>query len=142
MSINQGHNGLATRDAMRTVVERLHRLWSTGDLSLIPEVYSSDFVAHFPAGWEIKGHSGIREVIESARAAFSDWTETIEDIIIEDDKAVTRYVSTGVHTGDFRGQAPTGERIVVDEVSIFRFEEGLVKEQWCVFARRESRSAS
>jgi len=125
---------------MRTVVERLHRLWSTGDLSLIPEVYAADFVAHFPAGWEFKGHSGVREVVESARTAFSDWTETVEDIIIEGDKAVSRYVSTGVHTGYFRGQAPTGERIVVDEVSIFRFEGGLVTEQWCVFARQQSRS--
>jgi predicted ester cyclase len=124
---------------MRSVVERLHRLWSTGDLSLIPELYAADFVAHFPAGWEIRGHSGVREVIESARIAFSDWTETVEDIIIEGDKAVSRYASTGVHTGYFRGQAPTGERIVVDEVSIFRFEGGLVAEQWCVFARRESR---
>jgi predicted ester cyclase len=70
---------------------------------------------------------------------FSGWTETVEDIIIEGDKAVSRYASTGVHTGYFRGQAPTGERIVVDEVSIFRFEGGLVAEQWCVFARRESR---
>ena len=59
-------------------------------------------VAHFPAGWEFGGHSGVREVIESARKAFPDWTETIEDIIIEGDKAVSRYESTGVHKGFFR----------------------------------------
>jgi predicted ester cyclase len=74
-----------------------------GDLSLIPELYATDFVAHFPAGWEIRGRSGVREVIESARSAFSDWTETVEDIIIEGDKAVSRYVSTGVHNGYIRG---------------------------------------
>jgi predicted ester cyclase len=139
MASDQGSNGPPTREAMRSVVERLHRVWSTGDLSLIPRLYAADFVAHFPAGWEIRGHSGVREVIESARNAFPDWTETVEDIIVEGDKAVSRYVSTGVHKGFFRGQAPTGERIVVDEVSIFRFEDGLVAEQWCVFARRESR---
>ena len=58
-------------------------------------------VAHFPAGWQFRGHSGVREVIESARKAFPDWTETIEDIIIEGDKAVSRYESTGVHKGFF-----------------------------------------
>jgi predicted ester cyclase len=139
MASGQGSNAPPAREIMRSVLERLHHLWSTGDLSLIPEIYAADFVAHFPAGWEIRGHSGVREVIESARNAFPDWTETIEDIIVEGDKAVSRYVSTGVHKGFFRGQAPTGERIVVDEVSIFRFEGGLVAEQWCVFARRESR---
>jgi predicted ester cyclase len=139
MASDESRGAPLTREAMRSVIERLHRLWSTGDLSLIPELYAADFVAHFPAGWEFKGHSGVRGVIESARIAFPDWTETVADIIIEGDKAVSRYVSTGVHKGYFRGQTPTGERIVVDEVSIFRFERGLVAEQWCVFARRESR---
>jgi ketosteroid isomerase-like protein len=139
MATDESRGAPLTREAMRSVIERLHRLWSTGALSLIPELYAADFVAHFPAGWEFKGHLGVREVIESARIAYPDWTETVADIIIEGDKAVSRCVSTGVHKGFFQGQAPTGERIVVDDVSIFRFEGGLVAEQWCVFARRESR---
>ena len=28
-----------TRDEMRTLIERLHNLWSTGDLAAIPTVY-------------------------------------------------------------------------------------------------------
>jgi predicted ester cyclase len=142
MASDQARDALLSREAMISVVERLHRIWSTGDLSLIPEVYAADFVAHFPAGWEFSGRSGVREVIESARNAFPDRTETIEDIIIDGDKAVTRYVSPGVHKGFFRGQAPTGERIVVDEISIFRFEGHRIAEQWCVTSRRPGGLAS
>jgi hypothetical protein len=127
---------------MRSVVERLHRLWSTGDLSLIPDLYAPNFVAHFPFGWEFNGHTGIREAIESVRKAFSDWTETVQDIIIEGDNAVCRYVSTGVHNGLFRDQPPTGEPIVVDEISIFRFEGPLIAEQWCGTSRRPDLSES
>jgi len=95
----------------------------------------------FSLCWEFNGHSGVREVIEDVRRAFSGWTETVQDIIVEGDKVVWRYVSTGVHDGLFRGQAPTGERIVMDEISIFRFEGPRIAEQWCVTSRRPGRSA-
>jgi predicted ester cyclase len=85
----------------------------------------------------LKGHSGVRDAIERVRGAFPDWTETVEDIIIEGDKAVTRYVSTGVHKGPFFDLAPTGERVRLNEISIFRVQNGLVAEQWCLTDRTE-----
>ena len=81
-----------TRNKMKDVVERLHRVWNTGELSAIPEIYAPDFVGHFPKAspfGELRGHSGIRGAIETVRRAFPDWTETIEDIVIEGDKVVT-----------------------------------------------------
>ena len=93
-----------TRDEMKDVVERLHRVWNTDELSAIPEIHAPDFVGHFPKAspfGELRGHSGIRGAIETVRRAFPDWTETIEDIVIEGDKVVTRYKGTGVHKGAF-----------------------------------------
>lgn len=83
-----------------------------------------------PKGWvnsEFNGHSGIREAIERVRNAFSDWTETFEDMIIEGDRVVTRYVPTGMHDGPFIGLAPTGKQSCVDEISIYRSQDGLVQ---------------
>ena len=53
-------------------------------------------------------------------------------MIIEGNKVVTRYVSTGVHSGHFIGVAPTGKHIRLDEISIYRLQNGLVAEQWCL----------
>ena len=119
----------------RRVIERLHALWNTGDLSLIPKIYAPAFVAHMPKGWaqnEFSGHDGVRYLIERVRNAFPDWTETVEDMIAEGDKVVTRYVSTGTHRGPFIGLSPTARTIRIDEMSIFRLERGLVMEQWCL----------
>ena len=124
-----------TRDAKKRLVQRLHYLWNTGDLSLIPEIYAPDFVAHMPKGWDVSewsGHDGVREAINAIRTAFSEWTETIADMISEDDRVVTRYVSTGRHTGPFIGIAPTGKHIRLDEISIYRLQNGRVAEQWCL----------
>ncbi len=45
----------------------------------------------------ISGHDGVRDLICRIRDAFSHWTEHVDDIIIDGNKIVTRYVSTGVN---------------------------------------------
>jgi predicted ester cyclase len=125
-----------TRDETRTLIERLHEIWSVDDLASIPEVYASDFVAHMPKGWgeteSRDGHDGIRRAIAHLRAAFPDWREHVEDILIDGDKVAVRYFSTGTHLGVFGGREPTGRRLSVDELSIFRVVDGRVAEQWCL----------
>jgi predicted ester cyclase len=125
-----------TRDETRALIERLHEIWSVGDIDAIPQVYSPDFVAHMPKGWgpteSRDGHRGIRHAIERLRAAFPDWQEHVEDIVIEGPKVAVRYFSTGTNLGPFEGKPATGHRLRVDELSIFRIEDGHVVEQWCL----------
>jgi predicted ester cyclase len=64
------------------------------------------------------------------RNAFSEWNEVISDIIVEGDKVVTRYVSTGVHIRPFVGIEPTGRTVRVDEISIYPLQNSTVLEQW------------
>ncbi len=52
--------------------------------------------------------------------------------LIEDDRVVTRYVSTGTHKGPYLGLQSTGSRIEIDEISIYRIADGKVAEQWCL----------
>ena len=127
------------REEMRKLVEQMHHLWNTGDLSMIPDLYAPDFIGHFPRSGigDLKGHGGVKDTIERVRRAFPDWTETVEDIIIEGDKAVSRYISTGVHKRPFLDLAPSGERVRFNEISIFRVRDGLFAEQWCVIGRTE-----
>lgn len=129
-----------TRDEMKNLIERLHALWSTGDFSVIPNIYAAEFIGHMAAGsrlGELKGHSGVKGAIELVRNAFDRFTETIEDIIIEGDKVVTRYVASGVHSGQYFDLPPTGTVVSVDEISIFRIRNRLVVEQWCLGQMRE-----
>jgi len=124
-----------TRDQMKSLIDRLHLIWNTGDLAAVPDVYSADFVVHWPgsSGAPVsRGHAGIEKAIRETRSAFPDWHERIVDMIIDGDRVVTRYVSTGTHEGDYRDIAATGRRVEIDEVSIFRIEDGKVAEQWCM----------
>lgn len=124
-----------TREEMKALIERLHLIWNTADLTAIPDVYSPDFIVHWSRTAdppESHGHEGIRCAIQDTRAAFPDWQERVVDLVIEGNRIVTRYVSTGTHQGSFLELEPTGRRIEIDEISIFRVENGKVAEQWCL----------
>ena len=123
-----------TRDDMKALIERLHRIWNTGDLGAIPDIYADDFVFHWSKSYAATvshGHEGIEAVIQDTLALFPDWQEDIVDRVIEGDRIVTHYTSTGTHKGAFLDLEPTGRRIKIDEISIFRVEGGKVAEQRC-----------
>jgi steroid delta-isomerase-like uncharacterized protein len=119
----------------RTVVRRLHEIWNTGDVGAVDTIYAEDFVGHFPPSSHLperRGRAGARESIARIKAAFPDWHEAIEDMVTEGNTVVTRYTSTGTHRGEFRGIRPTGTKISVPEISIYRVARGKVTEQWCL----------
>ena len=125
---------MASLEKNKDVVRRLHELWNTGDLARIPEVFHPDFAGHWPRSSrkpERRGLDEVRAGLMNTRRAFPDWYENVVDMVAEGDRVVTRYVSTGTHRGEFWGIAPTGIRITVHEMSIYRIAEEKVIEQWC-----------
>jgi predicted ester cyclase len=118
------------------LVERLHHIWNTGELAQIDSVYACGFVAHWPASSEVperRGLEGIRFGVQRIRTAFPDWHEKVLDVFGSGDRIASRYISTGTHAGAFWGIEPTGRRIEIQEISIFRITEGRIAEQWCMF---------
>lgn len=72
----------------------------------------------------------MREHVREHREAFPDWSEDIKRIVAEGDLVVIHYVSSGTNEGHWLGRPPTGRRVEVNEVSIFRIEDGRIAEQW------------
>ena len=81
------------------LIERLHHIWNTGNLDLIPEVYSENIIVHWPKGLGEKavGHKGVRGSIKETRNIFLKWNEEILDIICDGKKVVTRYKSRSLY---------------------------------------------
>lgn len=106
-------------------------VWNQANLEAIDELYAPDFVLHFlPDGSETRGTDGLRQHVRDHRAAFPDWSEDITHIVAEGDLVVIHYVSSGTNQGPWLGEPPTGRRVQVHEVSIFRIDEGRIAEQW------------
>jgi predicted ester cyclase len=74
------------------------------------------------------GKEGVKQLFIMGRIGFPDWHEAIEDIIAEGDKVWVRLTYTGTHTGEFYGFAPTGNKITMLAVAIYRLVNGKLVE--------------
>ena len=82
-------SGVSVESRNTGVVHVQHsEIWSKGNVDLIPDVYSKDFIVHFPSGI-VRGHSEMRSRVTAHREAFADWTEQVDDIIASGDRVVT-----------------------------------------------------
>ena len=76
------------------------RSWEIVDNpDLVDEVYAADLVWHEP-DQDLRGLEQAKQFIASYKTAFPDMTITIEDVIAEDDNAVTRWTIRGNHQGE------------------------------------------
>lgn len=115
----------------KDVVLRSHlEVWNRERYELIDELYDPEFACHFICQQESTGLEAMRRFVAGHRRSFPDWTERVVDIFAEGDRVVARYCSTGTHKGEFQGIAPTGRRVTVNEVSVYRVRNGRIIEQW------------
>jgi len=115
----------------RLVRQMNAEVWNKENLDMVDKLYTPDFVLHFlPDGSELRGIDSLRAHIREHRKAFPDWSEEITRVVAERDLVVIQYVSTGTNQGRWLGNSPTGRRIQINEVSIFRIEDGRIAEQW------------
>jgi steroid delta-isomerase-like uncharacterized protein len=104
--------------------------FNEGDLMVIDEVCTEDFVDHDPIMGD-QDRDAVKQTISGYREAFPDLEFTVEDVIAAGDKVVTRWRAEGTFKNEFMGQQPTGERgEPIEGIGIDRFEGGKIVETW------------
>ena len=63
---------------------------------------------------------------------FPDYYRKIEDIVAKGDKVCVHSITMMTHTGEFRGLAPTGKKVTITGVIIYRIPDGKRVEGWLV----------
>ena len=80
--------------------------------------------------WSSSGCAGFIEYMDFIAAAFPDFTNHVEEIIAEGDRAFARLTYRGTHRGAVFGIAPTGRRVEYAGAAVFRFRDGKIAEVW------------
>lgn len=127
----QPNSGVDNADYNRKLVLKWQNAWNTGQTENLSEFVAPDFICHYLTDVEWRGIEGAKTEITNWRKLFPDWHEEVVDFIIEKDKVVIRYNSTGTHSGTYEGIDSTGTKVMISEVSIFRIKDGKLAEQWC-----------
>jgi steroid delta-isomerase-like uncharacterized protein len=116
------------REPVRRVIEEL---FNAGQLAVVSELYAAEYIRHDPATPDLTGGlDGIKEVITRYRTAFPDLQLTQEDLVAEGDKAVVRWSAHGTQHGELPGIAPTGRAFTITGLSMYRFVDGQIVEEW------------
>jgi len=107
----------------RTIILSLYEADNKKDLSILDEFISPNF---YDPTFQLQGPESYRQFETAFFKGFPDWIETIEDIIAEGDKVWVRFTATGTHKGEWLGLAPTGKKITLKAVQIWRIVDGKV----------------
>lgn len=63
-------------------------------------------------------------------SAFPDTQVTVEDAFVAGDRVVGRFTYRATHVGEFMGAKPTGQRVEMSSIDIWRAEDGRFVEHW------------
>lgn len=112
-------------------------LFGAGRLELADELIAPDCADHgAESGPPVDGRDpgtgpeAVRWVVRWLRGAFSDLAYEIDDAFGQDDRVVLRCTVRGTQTGEFLGQPATGHSFSVQQIHIFRIEDGRIAEHW------------
>jgi steroid delta-isomerase-like uncharacterized protein len=123
---------LIKESSIRQVSRQYFDAWNSGDTSLVDDVFASVFVIHDPASPMAltMGPAGVKERIRAYRAAMPNLHISIEDVISENDRVVTRWILRGRHSGIFEGVDGGGASVEVSGTTIHRISNLRIVEQW------------
>ena len=114
-------------ELIRNYLEELDK----GNAEILREVYAPDAAYYFPSG--IAEPMTVEQEIEQFKmfhAGIPDLVHEIEEIMATGDEVIVRFVARGTHTGDLgMGIPPTGNKVEVSSIVIFRIENGRVVEE-------------
>ena len=114
----------------------MHRFFDASNKSLaayfalVDEKFATDYVMHPVMGEDIHGLKELKQYLSAVYDAFPDSHRTMDDLIVEGDKAVSRFTATGTHKRAFMGIPPTNKKITYWAIEINRFAGGKLVETW------------
>ncbi|MDZ4769602.1 MAG: ester cyclase family protein [Chloroflexota bacterium] len=118
-------------EANKAIVLRLYEEENKGNVDIVDELMSPDFVIHGDAlNPYQKGLEPLKLAARAVQDAFPDLVVTVEDIMAYGDKVVARLRWTGTHTKPFMGMPASGRKMSWTAIGTNRFENGKIVERW------------
>jgi steroid delta-isomerase-like uncharacterized protein len=121
---------MSTEDNKALMRRFLEEVFNKRNLAAIDEFIAPDHVDHTLPAFLPTTPEGTKRAIGMYLKAFPDLHLTVEDMIAEGDKVVTRFTSHGTQKRAFMGIPPTGKQVTVSSIVIARIAGGKIVEQW------------
>jgi steroid delta-isomerase-like uncharacterized protein len=108
----------------------IEEAFNQGNLDVIDELCTEDFVAHDPLSGD-EDREASKASMSTYRNAFPDLHFTIEDAFEAGDRVVIRWTGEGTFENELMGIQPNHEHgAPIAGITIDRFEGGKIAESW------------
>ena len=108
----------------KQLVQRLfNEVFNQRTLSVIDDIYTPNMVDHSAFPDQAPGTEGIKTAINGFFEIFSDFEVTVEDMVAEKDRVVTRETWRGTHR-------PSNKSATGTVIHIFRVRDGRITDEW------------
>ncbi len=102
------------------------------NLSVIDQLVSSDFVYHYASGRDLSKEAYTKNAVTLLNA-FPDTCIEMDDLFAEGDKVAYLWTIKCTHKGEYQGIPPTGNKLTIQGINIFRTADGKIAEGWSQF---------
>jgi predicted ester cyclase len=108
-------------------------IFNQGKFQVADEIYAPNFQNHgLHRSVDLKTD---QDYVHAEKKAFPDLRMSVQDMIAEGDKVAVLWTFRGTHTGSgYEGLPPTGTRVTVRGITIWRFVGGRIVEEWSSFS--------
>ena len=114
----------------KAIVRKYRAAHNQNNLDALDAIVAQDVISHAALPGLPPGLAGGKMAHQIFLGSFSDLQTATEDLIAEGDKVVERYLTRGMHTGDFMGAPPTGKTFAAETMVIYRLANGRIVETW------------
>lgn len=112
---------------LATFADYVNEAWNSHDIEEVLDFYSPEYIGEdVGQAFLLRGHEGIRTMLENYWQAFPDLEFTVTDTVIQDSRVAIVWIAEGTHQGTILNIPPTGHCVAVRGVSIIDVEDGLV----------------
>lgn len=128
MSRNDSPNRQARN---KEIVDRIFtEAWNNRQIDAIAPHIAPHTAFHFRGQTIHTGPDELQALIVAWHRAFTNLHFQVHDLLAEGERVAVRLTFSGIHSGEWKGIAPTGRPVAVTEMMFFRFEDGQVVEAW------------
>jgi steroid delta-isomerase-like uncharacterized protein len=108
-------------------------IFNQGQFAVADEIYAPDFRNHgLHRSADLKTD---QDAVHAEKKAFPDLRIGVQQMIAEGDKVAVLWTFQGTHTGSgYEGLPATGTRVEVRGITIWRFANGRIVEEWSSFS--------
>jgi len=107
-------------------------IFNQGKFQVADEIYAPDFRNHgLHRDFDLQAD---QDAVHAEKRAFPDLRMTVDKLVAEGDLVTALWTFRGTHTaGGYAGLPPTGARVEMRGITIWRIVDGKIRDEWTSF---------